>query len=931
MKHSAVFASAVIFAAGLLYVQAFVRVDLGGDGWIVTSNQTNTPVPGKVPGSMYTALIDQGLIGDPLFRDNDDNYVWVGDADWTYSRNFSVSSDVASSKQVWLICEGLDTVATVLVNDKVVGQSENMFARSTFNVAGVVKGGANTLVIHFTSAVREALARTKNSDYDIPRICPSSAENGQCHVNQIRKEQCSFSWDWGPSFPTQGIWKPIYIDAYSNAVIRDVSALVKKVNSQWQVDVDVYFDVDNVAEVKGQLNANIASLNLSLSQELSVSPANSSIKISLLVPTTTHVPLWWPNGYGDQPLFDLDVAFTSGVDTTTKSVRIGFRTVELVQDPVSNKPEQGLSFYFRINGIPIFLKGSNWIPADSFQERITVEKLRFLLESAANVSINSLRVWGGGVYESEEFYQLCDELGIMVWQDLMFSVSLYPTYPAFLSLVTTEITQQVRRLKSHTSIIIWAGNNENESALRQNWFHITDNYTRYYNDYVQLYVKTIKPIVTQEDSTREYLTSSPSNGKETEKEGYVSNDTSSELYGDIHFYDYSVDQWKATSFRIPRMASEYGVQSWCNNESLSNVFNPLDFSITSDMVNHRQHHTNGNTEMADEVKVHLNLPNSPDANVNFADFIYLTQINQAMCMRTQSEHYRRYQARLLADGRGLTMGALYWQLNDIWQAPTWASIDYEGSWKMLHYYARTFFNRTLISPYLLDADTLDVYIVLDGVPVTEVRNPADGTLSFKLSDNSTDLIKGGLSISEASEKLKAISGVSSGSLRVETYDYSSFQALHSETVTYNLKTAAESVYTKKISDLLSDSGCASVENCLLYLTATDNSGSLVSSTWYTLAYPKSSKLQQANVKIASVTSIDPYTFNIQVTTDAIALFVWLSLDNIKGQFSDNGFLLLTPSVQVQFHARQIVTADVLMSQLKIRSLVDVKTDVPIVG
>ncbi|BFZ06433.1 hypothetical protein BsWGS_09472 [Bradybaena similaris] len=932
MFHLCVLGPALLVAAQWLAVQAFLRVDLGGDDWIVSENSKGIKIAGKVPGSMYTALEDSGIIQDPLYRDNDIAYTWVGRGDWVYSRNFSVSNDVVTSNHIWLICEGLDTIATVIVNGQEVGRSEDMFVRSAFNLSGVLQSGNNSIEIQFKSAVNEAAARTNNSDYRLPPECPSAAQNGECHVNQIRKEQCSFSWDWGPSFPTQGIWKPIYIDAYDNAVIREASALVKRVNSQWQVDIEVYLDADIAGEIKGQLDADIKELNLSFSQELSFSRTKNSFKINLSVPETTEVPLWWPNGYGDQRLFDLVISFTSGGDKSTKTLRIGFRTVELVQDPVSNKTEHGLSFYFKINGIPVFLKGSNWIPADSFQEKITKDTLRYLLESAANVSINSVRVWGGGVYESEDFYGLCDELGIMVWQDLMFSVALYPTYPEFLSLVATEITQQVRRLKSHASIIVWAGNNENEGGLGQNWFQVS-NYSLYYNDYVKLYVTTIKPIVDQEDTTREYLTSSPSNGKETIKEGYVSHDVSNELYGDIHFYDYSVDQWNAQSFRIPRMASEYGVQAWCNNESLSRVLQHSDFNMASEMVEHRQHHPNGNVEMSNEVQVHLNLPGSSDVKSNFIDFIYLTQINQAMCIRTQSEHYRRHQSQLLPDGRGLTMGALYWQLNDIWQAPTWASIDYEGSWKMLHYYARNFFNRTLISPYRLNDDTVDVFLVLDQLPVVEVRKP-DGTLSFRLANDTSELVTIGLSETEASGKLEAVREASRGSLQVHIYDYSSFNPLHTWKAAYSLKTAAESVFTKSVSDLLTESGCPAAENCLLHFTASDSNGAVVSTNWYPLAYPKSSKLKPAQVKITSVTRASDHVFDIEVSSDAIALFVWLSVDiDVRGHFSDNGFLLLTPSRHVRFYTIEPTAVEYLSSHLRVRSLADVKVhdDVPIVG
>ncbi|BFZ22342.1 hypothetical protein BsWGS_25381 [Bradybaena similaris] len=913
----------VIFAAFIVCVQSLVRVDLSGDGWTVKNSATGQSVPGRVPGSMYTALLDHGVITDPLYRDNDVKFAWIGLANWTYSRTFSVSDEISKAKQTWLVCDGLDTIATVVVNGQVVGQSDNMFVKAAFNVTGIVKTGNNTLAVNFNSAVSEALARVKNSAYDVPPDCPTAVQNGQCHINQIRKEQCSFSWDWGPSFPTQGIWKPIYIDAYNSAVIQDISAVVQKVNLQWVVLVDVFFAVDVAREVQGQLNATLADLKVASSQQVTISPSNNSIRLVLPIPTTTNVPLWWPNGYGDQPLFNLAVSFNSGSDISQKSIRIGFRTVELVQDPVSNRTQDGLTFYFRINGNPIFLKGSNWIPADSFQERITKGELKFLLGSAANVSINSLRVWGGGVYESDEFYDICDELGILIWQDMMFSVAMYPVYQEFLDSVATEIRHQIRRLKHRPSILCWAGSNENEAALRQNWFGTSRNYSLYYNDYVELYVKVIKVIVQSEDPTRDYLTSSPSNGKESEQEGYVAKNPASEFYGDIHYYDYSVDQWNASSFEIPRMASEYGVQAWCNNESLADVFAAEDFSMSSAMVNHRQHHPGGNVQMAAEVGLHLHLPDSSDPKSQFVDFIYLTQINQAMSIRTQSEHYRRSQSQLRSDGRGLTMGALYWQLNDIWQAPTWASIDYESRWKMLHYYARSFFSKYLVSPYLRPDNTLDIFFVVDGVPVTEART-ADGKLFFHPITSLDKLLKRGFSTDQVFEVAADVLRSSTGNVTVSIYDYSSFNILHSWNTPFSIKLTAESVFTKSIADLLSESKCQAVENCLLSVTATDNAGSVLSTSWLALAYPKYSKLLPANVKVTAVTQVDQYSFNIQVSTDAIALFVWLATDNIQGHFSDNGFVMLTPDTTVKFYALEQVTADQISAQIRVRSVTDVK-------
>ncbi|GFR86652.1 beta-mannosidase [Elysia marginata] len=380
------------------------------------------------------------------------------------------------------------------------------------------------------------------------------------------------------------------------------------------------------------------------------------------------------------------------------------------------------------------------------------------------------------------------------------------------------------------------------------------------------------------------------------------------------------DQWSADVFRIPRMASEYGIQSWCNNESLASVFAPQDFDVTSSMVNHRQHHGMGNTEMTAEVMLHFQLPETSNPQLYFAEFVYLTQINQAMSMRTQTEHYRRFQSRLLEDGRGLTMGALYWQLNDIWQAPTWASIDYEGRWKMLHYFARSFFNKHLISPYKRDPETLDVYIVVDEIPIAETRSSSAGKLQFHPISTPEGFLKSELPCQEMYSTIYQVKTQTTGYLRVEMFEYSHFQPLFSWTVCYQLKTTAESVFRRPISDLLAESGCPGLEYCLLYFTATDLSGNILSTSWYMLTYPKYAALLLPKLEIMSVKKLSATVFEVEVSSNVPAVFVWLSAGSVKGHFSDNGFHMLSPNTKVQFFAQQPTRTLAFVSQLVVRSV-----------
>ncbi|KAK7495642.1 hypothetical protein BaRGS_00013089, partial [Batillaria attramentaria] len=867
-------------------------------------------VMGQVPGSMYTALLDNQLIQDPLYRDNDVKLAWI------------VSSALVQSKRVVLVAEGIDTVATVLINDNVVGHTDNMFVRYTFDVKAFLKPGNNSIRVDFQSAVDFAAKRAAKSTYVIPPTCPADVQHGQCHVNMIRKEQCSFSWDWGPSFPTQGIWKPIYIQSFDSAVIEDATVEAYPAGQGWELRVRVYFSIVSGSSVSGQLVMKLDGTPVTQTETVALSDSVTFVSYNITIPQSVPIERWWPNGYGNQTLYDVYILFTANNtgELSSRRRRIGFRTVELVQDQVSSDAAQGLTFYFRVNGLPVFFKGSNWIPADSFQERITKDTLQRLLQSAADAHMNSMRVWGGGVFESEDFYDLTDELGIMIWQDLMFSVAMYPTDQDFLDSVKQEVRHQVRRLMHRPSIILWAGSNENEKALRQNWFGTGNNYTLYYNDFIKLYVTTVMPVVQEEDPGRAYLTSSPSDGLESVKEGYVAKDPGSELYGDIHFYDYMMDQWVPDNFRIPRFASEYGIQAWCNYDTLLDVFEDADFSSCSTQADHREHHRGGVTEMEMEILKHLDLPPKEDAHKQFKSFIYLTQINQAMSIKSQTEHYRRHQSSLLPDGRGLTMGALYWQLNDIWQAPTWASIDYSGRWKMLQYYALSFFNSTLVSPFS-DGGDLNVFVVVDEIPTQEIRDPDTEQLRFEPMGKFRDILHSSVSQKNVLDITAEVVQEVNGILVVEMYAWNNFTPLHQWKVPYKLNTTAESVFRQSIYSLMKEAGCVSAKDCFIFMYLNDQLNG--PTNWLPLAELKDSTLQQAQISVSRVSQDADREFTITLATNAIAPFVWIEASKVMGRFSDNGFLMLQPTATVKFYAWQDVDVATLHSSLSLSSLMDV--------
>ncbi|KAL5010698.1 hypothetical protein ScPMuIL_013003 [Solemya velum] len=857
-------------------------LDLNG-AWIVSNEVRGYNVSGSVPGSMYTALLAAGVIQDPYYRRNDETYRWIAKEDWNYSRTFTVIPKLMAMKTIVLVCEGLDTVGKVFVNGKVVGKSDNMFVRYTFDVKDLLKIGENIIKVEFQSAVNYAAERSKQYSYTVPPTCPTPQSHGDCHVNMIRKEQCSFSWDWGPSFPTQGIWRDIYIQGYNSAVIRDVTTeTMRGSDGLWTLQVAVFFEVTSVL-VSGQLRIQLDKTTVLHVSNITISQSNSSHTLTLKIPKEENIMMWWPNGYGNQTLYQLYVYFESKIspEISSKKIKIGFRTVKLNQEYVTQNKSQGREFYFVINGQSIFAKGSNWVPADSFLETVTRARIQNRLQSAKDVHMNMLRVWGGGVYESDEFYEIADELGIMIWQDFMFGCAMYPTDKSFLSSVTSEVLHQIRRLKHHPSIIAYSGNNENEKALRQNWYGTSTNFTRYYNDYIQLYKETLMPVVVNEDSSRPFLPSSPTDGLESESEGWVAQDPGSEYFGDIHDYRYLDPYFDYKVYRIPRFASEYGLQSWCSYETLEPVFAESDMDYWSDLCDYRQHHPFGNFQMMAEALLYMKLPNSSDVKQKFKDLIYITQINQAIAMKTETEHYRRWQNRLDSTGRGHTMGALYWQLDDIWQAPTWASIEYTGKWKMLHYYARHFFAPMLISP-IMDGEFLDVYVVVDQVPPQPITN----------------------------------------NLTISLHRWDQMGALQNWVVEFKINSTAGSVFRRNVTDLLTKTSCDLPQRCFFYMYLTNTQEP---SAWVTLStFREAIGLQKANIKITNLrTTGEDKIFNLTITTDNFAPFVWIDAYGIKGRFSDNGFLLAQSQKNISFYAWESVTLDRFNSSLSIKSLMDV--------
>ncbi|XP_064594650.1 beta-mannosidase-like [Liolophura sinensis] len=871
--------SVVMLTVVLLYSLLCVRTeaniwDLGGQ-WKVYNVSSSQSIKAWVPGTIYTALSPK-VIGEPYYRFNDDLYRWVATANWTYSRQFTATSEMLAMERLQLICDGVDTVSDIYINDRYIGSTKDAFLQYVFDVKDMVVAGENTIDVRLQSPVSYAMNQSANYPYLVPPKCPPEEQHGWCYVNFIRKPQFSFSWDWAPSFPTSGIWRNISIHGYQGIDFRYITIeTTKALNySGWMVNAKVFYELSR-SSVDTVVTYSIP--NLHCQGKFPLTLKDDAVFFLLTCIVADNVELWWPRGYGAQPLYTLVVEAldTSGTPQAAKIVRFGFRTVDVEQYTPADT-HTGLTFSFIVNEIPIFAKGSNWVPADSFQERVTSSYRRRLLQSAADANMNMLRICAVGIYEHDEFYDIADELGLMIFHDIVgFNCAMYPRDPDFLTTVTQEVTHQVRRLQHHPSIVIWSGNNKNELGLALNLYGTNSNFTLYKSDYLSLYIDTIMTVVEREDGTRTFIDSSPNNGARTVQDGWVSQNPNDTLYGTVDHFEYDHDAWDWTVYPVGRFVTEYGLQSWPSLTTLKTASEPQDWNYDSPFCEHRQHSVNG--------LVKYGKVQRPVKEIR--DIIYLTQINQAIALKTYSELLRRRQNEAV-NGEGFTMGALFWQLEDIWQAPTWASIEYGGKWKMLHYYAVRFFSDTLISPYI-DQSELKVYYIQDFPSVPR-----------KANDSSTNV------------------------LNIRVRSWSSFTVQYRVDVPFlRPSQRASSIYNRPLSTILANTNCPSKAYCFLEFGLNEN---FTTGNWLLLTYPKDTKgLHRASIKIGDPHLNQDGTFTLQLSSTTVAMFVWLDTGVIEGRFSDNGFIMSEPSRDVVFYPWQNVSVVDLKTNLTVTSLANV--------
>jgi beta-mannosidase len=632
------------------------EMDLAGE-FALSSPTCETSARISLPGDVHTALLGAGEIPDPYFADNEQAVMWVNDTAWAVERSFAATAADIDG-YLTLTLENVDCIATIILNGEAIARTQNTFIRYDFDVTGKVRSGDNTLRIEFDITRRVAKARAGQHPFPLP-FTKNYQTNGLegVHMNFVRKPACHAGWDWGICLMPTGIYGRMAIRR--TRLARQDSVQVDQKHTESGVELTLKTRLFAFAAGDAELLHAFDGQTVGGRVEV-VKGENVLIhRIKVAEPK-----MWWPVGQGEQPLYTL----TTSLDGEVTSRSIGLRELEWVIE----KDEIDHSFKCRINGRDVTMLGANWIPADAIPSRITPQVVRDLLESARAANMNMIRIWGGGQYEPDWFYEICDELGILVWHDFMFSCMSYPSNREFLDDVRVEITQQVRRLSHHACIALWCGDNEVIGSL--DWYPETRaNKERYIANYDRVN-SMLGEIVEDEDPARRFWPSSPSLGYMDFSDGWHS-----DTRGDLHYWDvwHSAKPFEAYRTINPRFASEFGFQSFTSMNVIESFTRPEDRNPSSPVMESHQRNEGGNALILETMTRYFRFPS------DFDQMVFLSQVQQGLAIKTAIEYWRSTKPRC--------MGTLYWQLNDTYPVASWASLDYGGQWKLLHYMARRFF------------------------------------------------------------------------------------------------------------------------------------------------------------------------------------------------------------------------------------------------
>jgi beta-mannosidase len=817
-------------------------VTLNGQ-WELLQAGKNEPVAATVPGCVHTDLLAAGLLPDLFYRDNELQQKWIGETDFTYRRTFDVAAELLAHDSVRLRCHGLDTIATIRLNGTEIAQTDNMFRTYEFDVKQYLNEGVNSIEIFFAAPFTYAVKMDAEKGEMAGWVEPMRINSGAW----IRKEPCNFGWDWGPKMPTSGIWRDIELIGINTARLSDVHILQEHDENGVRLIVKLAAErLDNptiTASVKLLYNGEtVTSCD-------SIAMSGGDAEVTLPV---SNPQLWFPNNMGAQPLYDVEISLCDkdGACLDALSKKIGLRSITLER----HNDEWGESFYFACNGIPYFAKGANWIPVSPYPGKATAADYEVMVKAAADANMNMLRVWGGGIYEDDVFYDLCDQYGITIWQDFMFACGTYPSFDEdFMANVKVEAEQNVRRIRHHPCLALWCGNNEIEQGLPSPEWKASMSWA----DYEKLFDGLLADIVRELDPQTAYWPASPHTPC-GDRENHSNPDC-----GDTHlwavWHGRQPFEWYRT--RPDRFCSEFGFQSFPEPRICYEFTEPQDRNITSYVMEHHQRSYIGNSTIIHYMLEWYRLPTT------FESMVWLSQILQGMAMKYAVEHWRRNMPR--------TMGTLYWQHNDMWPAPSWASVDWRGNWKALHYMAKRFYAPVIVSG-LEDttANTIAIHVTSDS---GEILN---GTIIWKVTDSAgTEL-----GTDEVSAKIAPRANT-----HIDTLDVSEFVAANG------------------------------VRDVLVWLEL-HVGDTLVSENLVLLSRPKHMTL--CNPAIHADVQETNGGFDVTLTAQHPALYTWLELEQ-AASYSDN-FVDLQSGQSRTIHVTPSVpmSKDVFSKSLKVQSLYD---------
>lgn len=781
-----------LFIQNILFAQ-FSERNLSSEKWQFKNTKENKWLTATVPGTVHLDLMNNKIIPDPYKDENEKKVQWVENEDWEYQTSFNISSKELANQNIDLVFNGLDTFSEIYLNGKLLQSTDNMFRKWTIPVKQNLKIGENVLKITFKSAVNVGKELAKK----VPFTTPESPRS------YVRKAQYQFGWDWGPRLVTAGIWKEVQINFWNQAKLENVK-IEQKVLTKQKADLNIHAVI--FAEQEGNYNISVNNK----SQKITLKSGINTIAVPYQI---QNPKLWQPNGWGDPNLYQLKISLQKDSKTIAeKSERIGLRTVELIQE----KDKKGKSFYFKVNGNPMYTKGTNWIPSDSFTPRITKEKYQKLIKDSKEANMNMIRVWGGGIYEDDEFFKACDENGILVWQDFMFAGSFYPSDENFQKNVEMEVKDQIERLQNHPSLALWCGNNEVDEAIvnwgyQKQFKYSKEDSLQVWKDYKKIFHEVIPNAIKKYATSDKqiYWESSPSIGwghKESLTEG------------DSHYWGvwWGEQPFEIYNEKVSRFASEYGFQGMPTLETTKSMFSGIpNLSLQNGTIKAHEKHSRGWEIIDNYMKRDYYIP------TDFVKYNYVSQLLQARGMQVAIEAHRR--------AKPYNMGTLYWQLNDCWPVVSWSSIDYLGNWKALHYQIKRSFENQVILTEEKDG-VLNFFAVND-----ELKKFEDVSLIVYAKKFNGDTI-----VRRRTDcKKRCLDGI--------------------------LKLASP-----KISFFISES---ERDNSFLNLVLVDKKGNKIAESNYFFSKPKDLKLPKPNIQIKKISSTE-----IEVSTDVLAKDVYLMGD-----------------------------------------------------